>query len=309
MKTLTWQSQSIPLYVLGTVQLGRSYGIANTTGMPSKTVAQNIVEAAWREGVRVFDTAENYGQSESVLGEILCRDRYAGEARVVSKIAPRPDMNGWHWITAGMEGCLQRLQTESIWGILLHQQEMIDAWDDGLGEALAALQRRGFVQHLGVSVYDDAYFERALTCQCLEIIQAPCNPWAPGVWLDGGLGHASTQGVLVFVRSLFLQGLLLMKPETVAKRLPQAVDASVRWWALCEELGESPYGVCLRFAAALGVPVVLGCESVAQARENGAFQEAEPMPRETAEWIRTEMTPLLSPAVTDPSRWGETSRN
>ena len=55
--------------VLGTVQLGMPYGIANRLGKPSQEVATSIVRTAWSKGIREFDTAQGYGDSETVLGK------------------------------------------------------------------------------------------------------------------------------------------------------------------------------------------------------------------------------------------------
>jgi len=52
--------------VLGTAQLGLPYGIANQTGQPDQVVATAIIREAWNQGIREFDTAQGYGDSEQV---------------------------------------------------------------------------------------------------------------------------------------------------------------------------------------------------------------------------------------------------
>ena len=52
--------------VLGTVQLGMDYGITNSYGKPEKLEALNILETAWENGIRRFDTAPGY-YSEDIL--------------------------------------------------------------------------------------------------------------------------------------------------------------------------------------------------------------------------------------------------
>ncbi|MEN9561731.1 MAG: hypothetical protein RIQ56_1004, partial [Candidatus Parcubacteria bacterium] len=53
--------------VLGTVQLGMSYGIGNFSGQPSRAQALEIIDRAWEAGIRTFDTAAAYGEAEIVL--------------------------------------------------------------------------------------------------------------------------------------------------------------------------------------------------------------------------------------------------
>lgn len=57
--------------VLGTAQLGMSYGIANKTGLPDLATATAIVQTAWESGICEFDTAQAYGKSEQVLSQAL----------------------------------------------------------------------------------------------------------------------------------------------------------------------------------------------------------------------------------------------
>ena len=70
--------------VLGTAQLGMPYGIANKTGQPNMAAAESIVAGVWEGGVREFDTAQAYGESEIVLGKALKSLGIARQAKVIS---------------------------------------------------------------------------------------------------------------------------------------------------------------------------------------------------------------------------------
>ena len=74
--------------ILGTVQLGQPYGIANTTGQPEQQEANSIVRTAWDAGIMLFDTAQGYGNSESVLGAALRHCNATDTARIITKLAP-----------------------------------------------------------------------------------------------------------------------------------------------------------------------------------------------------------------------------
>ena len=52
---------------LGTVQLGLAYGVNNYRGMPSFEESSAILDTALSEGIISFDTAQAYGESETVL--------------------------------------------------------------------------------------------------------------------------------------------------------------------------------------------------------------------------------------------------
>ena len=57
--------------VLGTVQFGLDYGIANVSGKPSFERVKAILTTAFDNGVTTLDTAAAYGDSEVVLGKAL----------------------------------------------------------------------------------------------------------------------------------------------------------------------------------------------------------------------------------------------
>lgn len=59
--------------MLGTVQFGLNYGIANLLGKPPYETSRDIVRCAFEGAVNCMDTADAYGDSEEVVGQILDR--------------------------------------------------------------------------------------------------------------------------------------------------------------------------------------------------------------------------------------------
>ena len=134
---------------LGTVQLGMPYGILRTEPPPESDVAE-LLEAAWHEGIRYFDTAEAYGDSEELLGTHLPARRFA-DARIITKLHPHASEETGHEIERRLERSLARLGRRGLWALLLHRDRMLERWDDGLGEVLQRWRADGLIRHLGVS--------------------------------------------------------------------------------------------------------------------------------------------------------------
>ena len=65
---VVWRNEGVSRFVLGTAQLGMKYGICNSHGQPDEQECLSIVETAWNSGIRFFDTAQAYQESEKVLG-------------------------------------------------------------------------------------------------------------------------------------------------------------------------------------------------------------------------------------------------
>ena len=71
--------------VLGTAQFGMDYGIANINGKPKKKEVFDILDLAWKKGIRRFDSAPGYG-SEVLLREFITANGIQDEAIVLTKI-------------------------------------------------------------------------------------------------------------------------------------------------------------------------------------------------------------------------------
>ena len=74
--------------LLGTVQFGLNYGIANTQGKPSFERVKAILRTALDNGITSLDTAAAYGDSEEVLGKALAELDIADRMTIVSKVPP-----------------------------------------------------------------------------------------------------------------------------------------------------------------------------------------------------------------------------
>jgi len=300
---LRWRKHSIPRIVLGTAQLGMHYGIANVRGKPIETEVLEIVKAAWKSGIRFFDTAQAYGDSEKVLGYALGYLGFVDETKVVSKLSPRVDLQNRVAVSEAVEESRRNLGVQTMWGMLLHRAEMLDVWDRGLGDALLESRNRHAVKHLGVSVYTIDEARRALEHPEIDVIQIPCNAWDQRMSTSGILALAERLDKLCFVRSIYLQGLLTMQPEDVAKRLPQARVAAERWHEISKKHNLVPVELAMRFALSLRLPLVVGMESVEQVLETDRLVSQGPLPLHVTEEIQSMISPVLREDILDPRTW------
>ena len=71
--------------VLGTAQFGMDYGITNVNGKPTRNEVFNILDFAWENGVRRFDTAPGY-DSETWLGDFLTSRGLQDQIKILTKI-------------------------------------------------------------------------------------------------------------------------------------------------------------------------------------------------------------------------------
>ena len=108
------------LLMLGTVQFGMNYGVANTHGKPSYETVKNILKEAFDGGVNALDTAPEYGDSEEVIGKALKELGLLNKFNTVTKIPAIPkDCDPEKFIENSLKKSLKRLQQEDHHQIIL----------------------------------------------------------------------------------------------------------------------------------------------------------------------------------------------
>lgn len=286
---------------LGAAQIGMPYGVANQSGKPDRDTAFSILDTAGRTGVSVLDTAQSYGDSERLIGEYRAQ---AGASRfhIVSKLAAGHDYANADAVLKAVEISVRTLG-QPLAALLMHDPSQLYRWNDGVGAAMNACVAAGLAEAAGVSIYTPEEFTCALGIPEIKVIQAPFNVLDRRLLLGGQLDDAIGAGKIVFLRSVFLQGLLLMASENVPERLNSARDVVQRWRDLCARHGINPAAAALKYAR-LRAPqciTLVGCEQPAQLLANVADLEGEGLPESLAQEI--DALPIPPEHVVNPSLW------
>lgn len=285
---------------LGTVQFGLDYGISNSAGRTLPAEVREILSLAASKGLLVLDTAAGYGRSEEVLGE--CSDL----TRLFRIVTKTPAFGGG---STGGSNCdrlgatfresLRRLRRQQVYGLLAHQaDDLLAPGGERLVEAMLDLKARGLVEKVGASVYNGAQIDALVGRFPIDIVQLPLSVLDQRLLASGHIGALKRAGVEIHVRSIFLQGLLLMPLERLPEYFEPARAHLRRYLAFLQSRGMTPMQAALGFA--LGVPevdhVILGVNTRQQLHE---ILSQEPAPVDV-EWreFALDMAPMV-----DPSQW------
>lgn len=212
-----------PQLCLGTAQFGLAYGITNLEGQVSEAEVGRLLGNADVAGISWLDTAQAYGNAESVLGRQLPKSH---GFRLISKLPlqtqpvfTRQDSEVWE---ENLFKSCQRLGVESLDALLLHStadlrkpgSEHLEGW-------ILDLRDRGLVQRVGVSIYEAEDLE-GVNLGLLDIVQLPLSLYDQRLLQNGTLKSLHDSGIAIHARSLYLQGLLL----TPAANWPRWVSAN-----------------------------------------------------------------------------------
>jgi aryl-alcohol dehydrogenase-like predicted oxidoreductase len=285
---------------LGTAQLGLDYGISNPDGKTPFEEAERILATAAREGIRIIDTAPSYGDSEQVLGEIL------------------PPQDGFHIVTKTpffrrnriteqdaelleemFRRSLQRLRVTSAYGLLAHHAEdLLAEGGDRLVERMQRLKEAGVVARIGASVYTAQQIDGLLERYDMGILQVPVNVLDQRLIASGHLARLKERGIEVHARSAFLQGLLLMEPDSLPPHFHGVRRHLRKFQREAKRRGLSPLQAAIGFLE--GIPeidvVIAGVNDHLQLEE--ICRAARPIPTEVFAGFA-----VSDPAILNPSEW------
>ena len=280
-----------------------AYGVANQTGRPKEKTAEAIIRAAWENGIREFDTAQVYGESEQTLGAIFRKLGLSEEARIISK--PHPDLNSLN-VDAHLQALrrsLARLQCSTLYGYMLHREDLLDFWSKGLSRILNDFVNLGLVKHIGISVYTPERAMEALRCDGIDLLQVPTSILDHRFEKAGVFKLARELGKKVYIRSVFLQGLALLPTDNIPEGLRFAIPVLEKLNSVAHEYELSRNELALAYIknAHPFAKILFGAEQPWQVLENIALWKKD-YPWEIVERSRIEFGDLAE-NILNPSLW------
>ena len=273
--------------LLGTVQFGLNYGIANTEGKPSFDRVKSILTTALEHGIDSLDTAASYGDSEEVLGKAMEELGIASQMNVVSKVPPVPaECDALEFITNSVKNSLKRLRLSELPLVLFHNE-----LDWRHRDELESLIQKGMIRAAGVSLDSAACAD---TAESAPYVQLPCNVFDHR--FDEKIkGHCHGH---IFIRSVYLQGMAVMPKEQIP--FPELLGYREK----LESFGLPMQELCMRYLLSFpgSVSVLTGVDTPEQLLENCRMAEKGPLPPDLLKKV-TETVPLLPETLIRPHLW------
>jgi aryl-alcohol dehydrogenase-like predicted oxidoreductase len=225
--------------ILGTVQFGMDYGINNKRGRPPVEEVYDILDCAREKGIDMIDTSYAYGESEKVIGSYDARSKK--DFKIISKL-PKTNKKTFDVFNES----ISRLKTSCLYGYLIHHfdfyMEKMDIWDD-----LQILKNEKKCEKVGFSLYHprelDILFNKDIQ---IDIVQFPYSIFDQR--FSPYFDELNRRNVEIHVRSVFLQGLVFRKPESLDIGFDKIKSKLKRLNDIAENTGISISSLCLNFA-------------------------------------------------------------
>jgi aryl-alcohol dehydrogenase-like predicted oxidoreductase len=250
--------------ILGTAQLTESYGVLRQSVASTGEGPVQFLETAVKLGIRSFDTAPRYGDSELLLGQI--ESSIAIHTKLELGVSP----------CESIKRSLERLARPTVEIAYLHDPDA--AIRDG-GQAVddATCLIGDSVEQLGVSVYDIDQMIAGFDHPSVSVIQIPVNPLSRRL-ADEAFKRRSTASKVIG-RSVFAQGVLLIEPALLPQQVSYLAKPIAEFHALCREIQRPIDQVLLMWAQGFaGLDgVVIGTASETQLRRLVECLSATPL--------------------------------
>ena len=253
--------------VIGTAQFGINYGIANSLGQVRSEEAKKILDYSLSKDINYIDTATSYGESEKVLGG-LDVNRF----KIITKIPkiPYDQINPYDWLESSVLDSLNRLNVKSIYSLLLHSPEdLLGVHGLTLYKGLRELKNKGIVKKIGVSVYSIDEIEVITDKYDVDIIQCPLNLVDRSLVESGWHKRLKKMGIEIHVRSIFMQGLLLMKKDLIPNNFSKWKNIWNKWHSWIEEKNINNLDACIAFVSSIDEidRIIVGVDSLKHLEE------------------------------------------
>jgi aryl-alcohol dehydrogenase-like predicted oxidoreductase len=213
-QSIAWNNMKT--LVLGTANFGGSYGVTQKTDLSSEEIEDILL---WSSGkISELDTSEDYRGSHNAISN------HSQKFKITSKINLNK-MLGIEELAGRLSRVNDELNQAKLERILLRPHFTDPVFTLRALEELAKLQISGLVSQIGLTIYDTQELE--FFSENIDIpitFQVPMNLFNMDFQRLVAGSKKKFSKHKFYVRSIFLQGLLLMRPEEIPSHLKAAVE-------------------------------------------------------------------------------------
>ena len=276
-------------FILGTANLGQAYGISNSSNYNEEDSIK-VIDEALRNNITNFDTAPDYGQAHALIS------RYSSEfnLKITTKVSSKVDFNEKS-VISHIQDSLIKLNLKKFDTILFHNPNVIQ--EGNFNNVVKAILDSGMTSKVGVSVYNIGEILDAVeNSPKVSTFQVPENILDRRLCNSTELANLYSNGINFTIRSIFLQGLILMNLDAIPIKFRkyEGIFKDMHRFALENEI--TLVDLCINYA--ISIPwmnnVIISAATPTQLKEIINFNYKK---------IDFSKIPVLPNEVLDPRVW------
>ena len=200
----------------GTANFANNYGILKRKKNFSRKKIRDILELLRKNKIKNIDTAISYKNVEKKIGHF-----HPENFSIFTKLPklPKKCSDIKKWSLMNINNSLNNLNRKRLSGVFIHHPEdLIEKNKIKLYEALLFLRKKKIINKIGVSIYDFNILDKILNEFKIDMVQVPFNILDRRLATKNYLNKIKKKKIQIHVRSIFLQGVLLVNKKSIPKR-------------------------------------------------------------------------------------------
>ncbi len=281
--------------VLGTAAFGTRYGKFASKSLDEPEIRE-IMKIAENSGIKFFDTAPAYGAAENLIGELHTDTQ---EIRLITKISKISDFS-YSKIFESLKISIKLTNVPKIWALLIHDSAILKRESvTKIRSIFKELLQTNLVDKIGISTYSikDSIDAKAIFPE-LTVFQFPENLCDRRSRFYPELSSMKSQGEIFLVRSVFLQGLLLLNSKSVPDPFKPIIGSLQSIERVASKYEVNNIDLCMSYANSLSWAsgIIVGPQSGSQLKEILNFKSIDNL-----DWLND--IEILSDWFLDPRNW------
>ena len=246
-------------------------------GQPDFSTALEILNYSLTNGLNFFDTASDYGTSESILGSFYNENVDSNLQPVIcTKLKPVPQeiannkQDIISHIKKSIDTSMHNLKLDKIPILMSHRVNDLLLQDRSVYKTLVDLKDNGIIDNIGVSIYGPEDLFILDTCPEIRIIQIPLNIVDQRLLKENLLKNLKQKGYYFIVRSVYLQGLIFYNSDNLPLNLAIAKEVISKIEYLKKEYALTSQELAIGYVKSIEnlSSMIIGAESIKQVENN-----------------------------------------
>ena len=231
---------------IGTAQFGKKYGISNKNGKTRKSEIDKILKIAKQQDINSIDTAQNYLNVENTIASYNLNDFKISTK--ISEIDSENIKTNKHYIYNKIIQSIQNLKIKKIDTIFLHNtNDLLSRNGNKYFEDLVRSKKNKLVNKIGITVYSIKEINEIISNFDIDVVQCPFNIFDNRLVESGMYNALVEKKIEIEVRSIFLQGLLLMNAKNIPLQFQSFKKIFKLWFEFLENNQISQLDACINF--------------------------------------------------------------
>lgn len=259
--------------VVGSANFGARYGVRNSQVSPSDVF--KIVQDISSRPNTFIESSESYHGAEKIIGEALGTRKFEN---IIIKVSPKSFFDEKSFM-GSVENSLCNLNQSSVYAIMLHGiGDSLTISKSAIKAGIRKILQLEYSQKVGLSCYTiSEILDAKAAFPEMGIFQIPENIVDKRKYSSQELSSLSAEGVILQIRSIFLQGLLLGGHINKNPKSEEIENLREEIQSLAKNQNMSSAELCLRYALSIdwATHFVMGFENYEHYRRNLKILETE----------------------------------